>query len=71
MKKIFLVAIVTTMFAFVACGPSQEEQEKQKRIDDSLMEKERNSAIDNANSILSDTVANIQDSTKKSETKIK
>ena len=41
--------------SFMSCGPSQKEQEKQKRIDDSMMEPQRNAAIDNANKLLSDT----------------
>lgn len=71
MKKITLFISTLIMFAFVSCGPSQEEQDKQKRTDDSLMEKERNSAIDNANSILSDTTAGVTDTAKKVETKKK
>ncbi len=43
------------MLSLSACGPSQKEMDEQKRIDDSLMEKERNVAIDNANALLSDT----------------
>jgi hypothetical protein len=69
MKKITLFLSTIVMFAFVSCGPSQEEQDKQKKTDDSLMEKERNSAIDKANSILSDTTAT--DTVKKVETKSK
>ncbi len=43
------------MFSFIACGPSQQEKEKQKKTEDSLFEKERNNALDNANKLLSDT----------------
>ncbi len=41
----------------MACGPSQEEQDKQKKTDDSLFEKDRNTALDNANKLLSDSTA--------------
>jgi len=71
MKKITLFISTLMMFAFVSCGTSQEEQEKQKRTDDSLMEKERNAALENANSILSDTTAGPADSVKKVEPKRK
>lgn len=52
MKKIFLLLTLATVCGFIACGPSDEEIEKQKRIDDSLFEKDRNTALDNANKML-------------------
>lgn len=60
------------MFSFMACGPSQEEQDKQKKVDDSLFEKDRNNALDNANKLLSadsmtsnDSVAKVNSKSKK------
>lgn len=38
-----------------ACGPSQEELERQQRVEDSLMEIERNAAIEKTNQLLADT----------------
>jgi len=61
MKKIALFLSIVAMFSFVSCGSSREEQEKQKRIDDSLMEKERDAALEKANSILADTATSISD----------
>ena len=45
------------MLSLMSCGPSQEEQERQKKIDDSLMEPERDNALENANKIIADTTA--------------
>lgn len=59
------------MFSFMACGPSQEEQDKQKIVDDSLFEKDRNNALDNANKLLSDTSMTGNDSTAKGDSKSK
>lgn len=55
MKKVFILIACFIMFSFIACGPSQQEKEKQKKTEDSLFEKERNNALDNANKLLSDT----------------
>jgi len=62
------------VLSFMACGPSQEEQDKQKKTDDSLFEKDRNNALDNANKLLSadsmpanDSVAKIDTKTKKNK----
>ena len=70
MKKIALFMGVLAMFSFISCGSSREEQEKQKRVDDSLMEKERNAALEKANNLLADTVTSTSD-TAKSGTKSK
>ena len=58
MKKMFMLMAGLTMISFMACGPSQQEKEKQKNTNDSLFEKERNNALDNANKLLSDTFSN-------------
>jgi hypothetical protein len=71
MKKIFVLLSVLMLISLVSCGPSQKEQEKQKKIDDSLFEKDRNTALDNANKLLSDTTAVKDTLAKKSETKKK
>ena len=72
MKKVFIVMASLVMFSFMACGPSQEEQDKQKKVDDSLFEKDRNNALDNANKLLSadsmtsnDSVAKVNSKSKK------
>ena len=65
MKKISILIAGLIMVSFIACGPSQEEQEKQKKTDDSLFEKDRNTALDKANELLSDTVAAVKDTTVK------
>ena len=71
MKKIFVVIAGLMMFTFIACGPSQEEQDKQKKTDDSLFEKDRTNALDNANKLLSDTSMTGNDSVAKVDTKTK
>jgi hypothetical protein len=58
MKKAFIVLTGVMLFAIASCGPSQKEEEKQKRTDDSLFEKDRNTALDNADKFLSDTTVN-------------
>ena len=70
MKKILILTSGIALVTFIACGPSQKEQDKQKKVDDSLMEPERNAAIDNANKLLADTAAS-EDSSAKTETKEK
>jgi len=55
------------MFSFIACGPSQQEKEKQKKTEDSLFEKERNTALDNANKLLSDTTSKVKDTISKNK----
>ncbi len=48
MKRIYLIF---GLFLFLfSCGPSQEELDKQQRIDDSLHEIERENVIDKTNS---------------------
>jgi hypothetical protein len=71
MKKLFIVLAGLTMFSFMACGPSQEEQDKQKKVEDSLFEKDRNNALDNANKLLSADSMPGNDSVAKVDTKSK
>lgn len=65
MKKILSLLFILMSLSFIGCGPSQEEEEKEKRRLDSLMEPERDAAIENANKLLGDTIA--KDSTAKIE----
>ena len=55
MKKIFTLMAGLIIVSFLSCGHSQKDQDKQKRIDDSIIDSQRNTALDNANKILSDT----------------
>jgi len=55
MKKV-IVLFSLTLSLFYSCGPSKEDQEKEKRKADSLMQTERNIAVENANKLLSDTL---------------
>jgi len=71
MRKIFILISGITLVSLMACGNSQKEQERQKKTDDSLMESERNAAVDNANKLLADTAASGKDSSANSETKSK
>ncbi|HOT88603.1 MAG TPA: hypothetical protein PLC59_03940 [Bacteroidales bacterium] len=55
MKKIIVLFTLMLPF-FYSCGPSKEDQEKENRKADSLMQTERNTAVENANKLLSDTL---------------
>jgi len=53
-KLLFFSGVI---FIVSSCGPSQEELDRQQRIEDSLMEIERISIIEKANQqLLEDTV---------------
>lgn len=70
-KTILYLCMALTLLA-VSCGPSKEEQEKEKRAEDSLMEIQRNSALDDADKILkqADSLDKVkQDSIKAAEDK--
>ena len=71
MKKIFVLIAGIIMLSFIACGPSSQEKDKQKKTDDSLFEKERNDALDKANKLLSDSTSNVKDTASKTKTKEK
>jgi hypothetical protein len=66
MKKLLLILACSLSCFFISCGSSQEEEAKQKKIDDSLFEKDRDNAIDLANKILLDTAK--KDTTAKKKT---
>jgi len=70
MKKLFWLFSVLVVALFMACGPSASEEERQKKIDDSLFEKDRNKALDNADKILSDTTT-VKDTMAKKDAKKK
>jgi len=48
----YLLIIIFSTFFIVSCGPSKEEIEKELQEEDSLMEPERDSAIDDANDFI-------------------
>jgi hypothetical protein len=52
MRKTVLYFCFALSLLAVSCGPSKEELEKQKRQEDSLMDIERNSALDDADKML-------------------
>lgn len=70
-KTLLLLGLVLTMLA-TACGPSKEEQERQKRIEDSLASIDSDSTADNADALLreADSLYKLkQDSIKAAEEK--
>ncbi|MEI6124378.1 MAG: hypothetical protein WCQ95_12210 [Bacteroidota bacterium] len=63
MKSYKILLALFSLTVLFSCGPNKKEEEKQKRKEDSLMEIERNRALDNANKLLSqDTVVAAADS---------
>ena len=54
MKKFTYIIALCTLFliGFTACGPSQEEQLKQKRTEDSLNALDSDKSLDEANKLL-------------------
>jgi len=48
----YLFFILIAYFLLFSCGPSKEEMARQKRIEDSLLEVERNHALEKANKLL-------------------
>ena len=71
MKRSIVFLSGLMLVSLISCGPSQQEQDKQKKIDDSLFEKDRNTALDNANKLLTDSSQVKDTSAKKTETKKK
>jgi len=67
--KIFRLIPFLFVVAIISCGPGKKEEEKKKHIDDSLMEIQRNSAINNAEKLLKDTTTVPIDSPKNTEKK--
>jgi len=74
MKKTFLYLCFALSLLVAGCGPSKQDQEKQKKKEDSLMEIERNNALGDADKILkqADSLDKIkQDSVKAAEKTVK
>jgi len=65
MKTIKIALALTAFIAIISCGPSKEEEARQKRKEDSLMEIQRNDAINSAEKLLKDTTAHVGDTGKK------
>jgi hypothetical protein len=63
MKIIKTIFVLFSFISLISCGPSKEAEEKEKRKEDSLMEIERNAAINSAEQLLNDTT-NTSDSSK-------
>lgn len=58
MKPYKILLALFSITVFFACGPNKQQEEKQKRKEDSLMEIERNNALNNADKLLKqDTVS--------------
>ncbi len=52
MKTSKIVFLLCSLLFLVSCGPTQKEIDKQDREKDSLMEIERNNALNNADKLL-------------------
>ena len=62
MKNLIYFLFFSVLF-LSSCGPSKEEEARLRKKEDSLMEIERNKAINNANDLLAtDTVKSVKDS---------
>ena len=61
MKKILYIISAVVMVSLMACG-SRANDEKQKKIADSLFQPERDNALKNANKFLSDSTSSKKDS---------
>ena len=58
----YLLALIIIALFIVSCGPSKEDIEKEIQKEDSLMEPERDSAIENANDFIFGTDSLNEDS---------
>jgi hypothetical protein len=65
MQTIKTIFALFSFISLISCGPSKEVEEKEKRKEDSLMEIQRNAAINNAEKLLNDSTAIPSDSIKK------
>jgi hypothetical protein len=65
MKTIKISLALFSLASLISCGPNKEAEEKEKRKQDSLMEIQRNAALNNAEQFLNDTAAVQPDSSKK------
>lgn len=63
MKIVQIIFVVFSFSSMISCGPNKEAEEKEKRKEDSLMEIQRNAAINSAEQLLNDTT-NTSDSSK-------
>lgn len=61
--KIFLV--IASLSVLIACGPNKQQEEKQKRMEDSLMDIQRNNALNNADKFLQQDSISPADTTPK------
>lgn len=59
--KYFILILLSSLF-FISCGPSREDIEKEIQEQDSLMEPERDSAIETANDFILGTDSTETDS---------
>ncbi len=64
MKK-FIFPLLLLVLGISACGPSKEEEARQRKKEDSLMEIERNAAINKANALLASDTVNTENTAKK------
>lgn len=65
MKTIKISLALFLLLSLISCGPNKEAEEKEKRKQDSLMEIQRNAALNNAEQLLNDTTTTASDSIKK------
>ncbi len=52
MKKIKIIIAVFSLFSLISCRPNLTDDEREKKKEDSLMEIERNNALNNADKLL-------------------
>ena len=52
MKSLKIILVLIFAAALISCGNSKLDEERQKRIEDSLLEIERNNALNNADKLL-------------------
>jgi hypothetical protein len=67
MKTIKILLAFFSLLTLISCGSNKEAEEKQKRKEDSLMEIQRDAALNNAEQLLNDTTADVKDSLPKSK----
>lgn len=65
MKILKISVVAFSLISLISCGPNQKELDKQKQKEDSLMEIERNGALNNADKLLQmqDSIDALNDST--------
>jgi hypothetical protein len=67
MKTIRIVFAVFSLLALISCGPSQKEIDRQEKENDSIMNQEREKALNNADKLLQrqDSIDAVADTTVK------